>query len=172
MCVSITALEDHVMMGLSVMGIYCICSIRRRSYYLFHRAILCSFYSRAATNWEWRLLNSVLSVKSFVVVRAFRKASFVKINKELQCDDLVFEQAFQLDQPPLCYKGYLHGTSNPFHRFLPMNSHDDRLPRLKKCKTSLNSVRCCTYRVYSFDIAIWDTRLVHVRMCYSNISHG
>ena len=35
---------------------YRIRSIRRRSYYLFHRAILCSFYSRAATIREWRLL--------------------------------------------------------------------------------------------------------------------
>ena len=32
-------------------------------------------YSRAATNREWRLLNSVLLVISFVIVRALRKAS-------------------------------------------------------------------------------------------------
>ena len=37
---------------------------------LFHHAILCGFYSRAATNQERCLLNSVLSVKSFVNVRA------------------------------------------------------------------------------------------------------
>ena len=29
----------------------------RRGYYLFHHVILCSFYSRAATNQERRLLN-------------------------------------------------------------------------------------------------------------------
>ena len=34
---------------------YRICSIRRRSYYLFYRAILCGDYSRAATIRERRL---------------------------------------------------------------------------------------------------------------------
>ena len=135
---------------------YRICSIRRRSYYLFHRAILCGFYSRAATNRERRLLNSVFLVKFFVIVRALRKASFIR------------RIAMQLDQPPLCYKAvYLHGTSNPFPRFLPMISHDDRPPCLKKCRTPLDSVRSCTYCVL-----IWylGPRFVHVRMCYLNIS--
>ena len=58
-----------------------ICSIRRRGYYLFHHAILCGSYSRAATNRERRLLNSVLLVKSFVNVRALRKASFIRLIK-------------------------------------------------------------------------------------------
>ena len=58
-----------------------ICSIRRRGYYLFHHAILCGFYSRAATIREWRLLNSVVSAKSFVNVRALRKASFIRSTK-------------------------------------------------------------------------------------------
>ena len=50
---------------------YCICSIRRCGYYLFHHTILCGFYSRAATIREQRLLNSVSqSVKSFVNVKA------------------------------------------------------------------------------------------------------
>ena len=44
-------------------------------------AILCGFYSRAATNQERRLLNSVLSVKIFVNVRALRKASFIRLTK-------------------------------------------------------------------------------------------
>ena len=35
---------------------YRIRSIRRRGYYLFHHAILCGFYSRAATIRERRLL--------------------------------------------------------------------------------------------------------------------
>ena len=61
-------------------------------YYLFHRANLCGFYSRAATNREQRLLNSVFSVKFFVIARALRKASFIR------------RIAMQLDQPPLCYK--------------------------------------------------------------------
>ena len=58
---------------------YRIWSIRCRGYYLFHHAILCGFYSRAATNRERRLFNSVFSVKSFVIVRALRKASFIRL---------------------------------------------------------------------------------------------
>ena len=46
-----------------------------------HRTILCGFYSRAATNREWRSLNSGFSVKSFVIVRALRKASFIRLTK-------------------------------------------------------------------------------------------
>ena len=38
---------------------YCICSIRHRGYYLFYHPILCSVYSRAATNRERHLLISV-----------------------------------------------------------------------------------------------------------------
>ena len=53
-------------------------------------------------------------------------------------------------------KQYLNSTSNLFPRFLPMTSHIDRSPCLQM---SLDSVRSCTYHVYSFDIAIWDTRL-------------
>ena len=60
---------------------YRICSIRRRGYYLFHHVILCGFYSRAATNRERRLLNSVLPVKSFGNIRALRKASFIRLTK-------------------------------------------------------------------------------------------
>ena len=37
----------------------------------------------AATNRERHLLNLVLSVTSFLTVRALRKASFYKINEEL-----------------------------------------------------------------------------------------
>ena len=102
-----------------------------------------------ASNRERCLLNSVLSVKSFVIVRALRKASFYKINEELQCDDLVFKQTFQLDQPPLWYKAvptrHLQSvssfSSNEFTRWSPS----------VKCQTSLDSMCYCTYRVYSFD---------------------
>ena len=69
--------------------VYRICSIRHRGYYLFHHAVMCGFYSRAAIDREQHLLDSVLSVKK----------------KELRCVDLVLKQTFQLlDQPPLCYK--------------------------------------------------------------------
>ena len=136
--------------------VYRICSIRRRGYCLFHRTNLCGFYSRAATNRERCLLNSVFSVKFFVIAKALRKASFIR------------RIAMQLDQPPLATKRYLHGTS---YRFLPMISHDDRPPCLKKRRTSLDSVRSCIYRVL-----IWychlSPRFVHVGMCYSNISRG
>ena len=68
---------------------YRICSIRLCGYYLFHHTILCGYNLRVATNWQWRLLHSVLSVKSFVNVRTFKKCHFCKINKELWCGDLV-----------------------------------------------------------------------------------
>ena len=63
---------------------YRICSIRHRGYYLFHHAILCGFYSRAATHREWRLLNSVLSVKIFHKCEGLRKVSFIRLTKN--CD--------------------------------------------------------------------------------------
>ena len=83
---------------------YRICSIRRRGYYLFHHVILCGFYSRAATNRERRLLNSVSSVKVFrTECKCFEKSQFYKLNKKYRCGDLVLKQTFQLlDQPPLC----------------------------------------------------------------------
>ena len=56
-----------------------------------HHAILCGFYSRAATNWERRLLNSVLSVKSFVNVRALRNANFIRLKKRIAMRWLGFE---------------------------------------------------------------------------------
>ena len=113
-----------------------------------HGAILCGFYSRAAF--------IKLSVKSFVILRALRKASFYKIKKN--CDAMTWFLSKPSSFISRCFdtNPYLHGTSNPFPRFLPMNSHDDGPPFLKKCQTSLDSVRCCTYRVYPFDIAIRD----------------
>ena len=68
---------------------YRICSIRRCGYYLFYHTVLCGDNLRVATNWQWHLLHSVLSVKSFVNVRTFKKCRFCKINKELWCGDLV-----------------------------------------------------------------------------------
>ena len=47
----------------------------------FYHAILCGFYSRAATNRERHLLNSALSVKSFIIVRALRKVSCIRLMK-------------------------------------------------------------------------------------------
>ena len=38
--------------------VYRISAIKRRGYYLFHHAIYCGYYSRAATDRRWRLLNS------------------------------------------------------------------------------------------------------------------
>ena len=112
-----------------------------------HRTILCGFYSRAATNQERRLFNSVFSVKSFVIVRALRKASFIRLTN-LRCGDLICKPS-SLISPRFATKRYLHRTSNLFPRRLPMNSHDDRPPCLKNCRTSLDSVSSCTCRVYS-----------------------
>ena len=129
---------------------YRICSIRRHGYYLFHCAILCGFYLRAV------FINSVLSVKSFIIVRA------LLLFDELWCS---------LISRRFATKRYLHSTSNPFPRFLPMISHDDCPPCLKNCRTSLDSVGSCTYHVL-----IWychlSPRFVHMGMCYSNISRG
>ena len=103
----------------------------------------------AASIRERRLLNSVFSVKFFVIVRALRKASFIR------------RITMQLDQPLLCYEAvYLHGTSNPFPRFLPLISHDDRPPCLKKCRGPIHSTSDSS------------PRFVHVHMCFSNISRG
>ena len=95
--------------------LYCICSIRRHGYYLFHHAILCGFYLRVTTNRERHLLNSVLSVKIFRECKGFEKSQFYMINKELQCGDLDLKQTFQFhDQLPLCHQldlqsgSYLH----------------------------------------------------------------
>jgi len=54
-----------------------------------------------ATNRERRLLNSVLSVKSFVIERALRKASFIRLTKNCNVVAWFWSQPFQLDQPPL-----------------------------------------------------------------------
>ena len=102
---------------------YRICSIRHHGYYLFHRAILCGFYSRAATNWERHLLNSVLSVKSFVIVTASRKASFIRLTKNCDAVTWFWSKPSSLISRRFATKQYLHGTSNPFPRFLPMISH-------------------------------------------------
>ena len=48
---------------------------------VFHHAILCGFYLRVATNWEWHILNLVLSIISFVNVRTLRNAIFVRLTK-------------------------------------------------------------------------------------------
>ena len=121
---------------------YCICLIRRRGYYLFHYASLYSFCSRAATNHERRLLNSVLSVKSFGnVIRALRKACFIRLTKNYDVVTWFWSQPSSfLISRHFATKRYLHGTSNLFPCFLlPMTSHVDRPLCLKQCQTSLDS---------------------------------
>ena len=104
---------------------------------------------------ERRLLNSGFSLKSFVIVRALRKASFRhKINEELRCGGLVLKQTFfSLISRRFATKRYLHDTSDPFHCFLPTISHDDRPLRLKNAEL-LWTVCVLVPIVYSFDIAI------------------
>ena len=94
-----------------------LCLIRCRGYYLFHHAILCGFYLRAATNRERRLLNSVLPVKS----------QFYKIKYDAVTWFWSKPSSF-LISCRFTTKWYLHGTSNLFPRSLPMISHIDRLP--------------------------------------------
>ena len=113
---------------------------------------------------ERRLFNSVFSVKSFMIVRALRKASFIKLTKNCDAVTWFWSKHSSLISLRFATKQYLHGTSNLFPRFLPMISHDDRPPCLKNCRTSLDSV---SYRVYSCHSR---HEVVHLRMFYSNIS--
>ena len=108
-------------------------------YYLFYCTILCGFYSGAA------FIKLSVVGKIFCNCKGFEKSQFYTINEELRCS--LISHCFATKQ-------YLHSTSNPFPRFLPMSSHNDCPPFLKKCQTSLNSVRSCTYCVCSFGIAI------------------
>ena len=110
---------------------YCICSIRHPGYCLFHHTILCSFYSRVATNREWRLLNSVLSVKSFLNVRALRKASFARLTKNYDAVTWFWSK------PSSCYKAVptrhlqsvsSFSSSNDFTRWSP--SAPQKMPNL------------------------------------------
>ena len=119
------------------MVVYCICSIRHRSYYLFHHVILCGFYSRVATNWEWHLLNSVLFmklVKSFVNIRALRK-SFIKLTKNYNAMAWFWSKpsSFLISR---CFatKRYLHGTSNS--QWIASSSNPIPLQMLKRTKMS------------------------------------
>ena len=149
---------------------YRICSIRRLGYYLFHRAILCGFYSRAA------FIKLSVVGKIFRNCKGFEKS---KINEELRCGGLVLKHTFQLDQPPLCYKAVLTRhlqsvssfSSNDFTWWSPS------VP--PKCKTSLDSLRSCTCRVYPHAHVLLEyyPRLVfesgdyfvqHVRRCDNN----
>ena len=111
------------------MTMYRICSIRRCGYYLFHCAILCGFYSRVATNWERRLLNSAFSVKSFVIVRVLRKASFIRLTKNCNAVTWFWSKPSSLISRRFATKRYLHGTSNAFPQMI---SHDDHPLCLKK----------------------------------------
>ena len=116
-----------------------ICSIRRRGYCLFDHAILCGFYLRAATNQEQRLLNSLLSVKSFVNVRGLRKASLLTKIYNVVTWFWSKPSSFLISRR-FATKWCLHSTSNPFYRFLlPMTSHIDCPLCRKKCQTSLDS---------------------------------
>ena len=70
--------------------------------------------------------------KIFRNCKGIEKSQFYKINEELQCGDLVLKQTFQLDQLPLCYKVVPTRHLQSVSSFLPMISHDDRPPCLKK----------------------------------------
>ena len=132
----------------------------------FHHTILCGFYSRVA-------FIKISVISKILRNCALRKASCTyEIMKNCDAVTWFWSKPSSLISRRFATKWYLHSTSNQFPRFLPIISHDDRPSCLKKCQTSLNRVCSCTYRVYSFDIAIWDPRFVHVRMCYSNISCG
>ena len=137
---------------------YRICSIRRHGYYLFHRAILCGFYLRAATNWERRLLNSVFLVKFFVIVRAFEKSQFYKINEGI---------VMQLHQPPLCCKVV---PTQHFQFIFFQWFHTMIALRASKLLWTV----CVLVPIPG--ILIWychsSPRFIHVRMCYSNICRG
>ena len=61
--------------------------------------------------------------KIFRNCKGFEKSQFYKINKELRCS--LISRGFATNR-------YLHDTSNPFPCFLPMISHDDHPPYLKK----------------------------------------
>ena len=90
----------------SLQIVYRIRAIRHHGYYLFHHAILCGFYSRAATNRERHLLYSVVWVKVFCKCKGFEKSQFYEINEEFRRADLVLKQNFQLslDKSSLSYK--------------------------------------------------------------------
>ena len=153
---------------------YCIRAIRRCGYYLFHQAILCGFYSSAATNREQHLLNSVVWVKVFCKCKGFERSQFYEINEELRCGDLVLKQNFQLslDQLSLSYKAV--GTWNlqsvywrrwrwvagEWTLFLKTTNHLSH--------AFLNSNYGILFACFWY--CHWVTRFVHVRTRYSNIS--
>ena len=98
---------------------YRICSIRRRGYYLFHHAILRGFYSRAATNRERRLLNSVLSVKSqFYKINkeyTMRWLGSVEANLPASWSAAALLQSDTYTAPPICF--FVFASSNDFIRW-------------------------------------------------------
>jgi len=125
-----------------------------------------------ASIWKWLLIESgiyltLFSVKSFLIVRALRKASFIRLTKN--CDAVTWFWNKQISLH-FATKQYLHGTSNPFLHFLPMISHNDRPPCLKNSEllwTAWVPVPIAyTYSCHSRH------EVVHVRMCYLNVSRG
>ena len=125
--------------------VYHICLIRCRGYYLFHRTILCGFYSRVATNQERRLLNSNFPVKSFIIVRALRKTSFTRFTKNCDAVTWFWSKPSSLISRHFATKWYLHGTSNAF----PRNDFTRWSPSVpQKWWTPLDSLRSCTYRLF------------------------
>ena len=67
--------------------------------------------------WEWCLLNSVLSVKYLVIVRALRNASFIRMMKNCNAVTWFWSKPSSLISRRFASKRYLHGTSNPFPQF-------------------------------------------------------
>ena len=113
---------------------------------------LCGFYSRVATNRDWRLLNSVIG-KIFRKCKGFE---FYKIYKELQCGDLVLKQTFQLlDQPPLCYKAVPTRHLLSVSHFLLISSTTRTFHTQQGCKHVLKSVQ-------SFISAVRYIRITHM----------
>ena len=102
-----------------MLHMYRICSIRRHGYYLFHRTILCGFYSRAA------FIKLRVLIKIFVIVRALRKASYIRLMKNCDVVAWFWSKPFSLISRRFATKRYLHGTSDPFPCFLPTILHDE-----------------------------------------------
>ena len=102
--------------------------------------------------WEWCLLNSVSSVKSFGNVRALRKTIRLKKNYDVVPWFWSKPSSFLIS---CCFgtKRYPHSTSSLFPHFFFQWLHTLIALRVSKM------ANYCTY----FYIAIWVTRFVHVR---------
>ena len=124
-------------------SIYRICSIRRRGYYLFHCAILCGFYSRAATNRERRLLNSSVLSKNFHNCKGFEKSQFYSMNCDAAWSAAGLLQSGTYTALPIRFLVFFKW----FHTMIAL--------RASKNAELLWTACILVPIVYSFDIAIW-----------------